>query len=133
MQVRESQKDKEFQMDVLELMESEWADYDDFLERYDSRVNPEHYVKRYKLWITFDELGYLVKKGYIDLDSVYDMYQTVGPIGHWFKWKPIILEQRKRNQNPKWMQWFEYLAEETLKLRQRDGLSLPEARDIAPT
>ena len=121
MQLREPWLDKEWSADYMELIESSWTDYNDFTQKYDSRVNRDHYTKRYRLWTFYDGIGYHLHLGLIDRDSVYHLLQGLGAGMLWQKWKPIIEEHRKRWDNPDWWIWFEYLANEESKMRVARG------------
>ena len=129
MQLREKFLTKEWLADYMELLESEWTDYDDFLRKYDSEVNRDHYTKRYRVWTFYDGIGYHLKQGLIDSDSVYHLLQGLGANMQWRKWKPVIEEHRRRYDNPDWWIWFEYLAEEESKMRVRRGLP-PQTTDV---
>lgn len=129
MQIRDHQLNKEWMSDYIELLESEWTDYDDFLRKYDSSVNREHYTKRYRLWTFLDGIGYHLHEGLIDRDSVYHLLQGLGANMQWRKWKPVIEEQRRRYDNPDWWIWFEYLADEVTKMRMERGQP-PETMDV---
>jgi len=121
MQLRDRWLDKEWSADYVELLESNWDDYDDFVRKYDSAVNIEHYTKRYRMWTFYDGVGYHLYKGLIDSESVYHLMQGLGAGMQWRKWKSVIEEQRRRWDNPDWWKWFEYLAEEESKMRVERG------------
>lgn len=42
MQLREAQRDTEYLKGIVEVNKTEWEDYDDFLKKYHSSVNPDH-------------------------------------------------------------------------------------------
>jgi len=115
--------EKETQRDLIELNEMEWDDYDDFLEKYDSAVNPDNFSKRTFLWNYMDGLGYLLSQNLIDIESVYYLMSGFVPEFMWRKWEPILIERRKRYNNPDLYIWFEYLANEIKKMRVKRGLA----------
>ena len=123
MQLREAQSDTEYLKGVMEVSKAEWEDYDDFLKKYDSSVNPDHWVKRTTMWNYMDGIGYLVKQNLIDLESVYHLMQGIYVITSWLKWGPIIVKHREHYDIPDYMIWFEYLADEMSKMRESRGLS----------
>ena len=47
----------------------------------------------------------------------------------WYKFKPIILEQRKKYGDPNWFMYFEYFADEMKKYRVKQGLA-PDITDV---
>ena len=123
MQLRQAQQDTEYLKGTLEVWEADFDDYDDFLRKYDSSINPDHYVKRTKMWNFMDGIGYLVKQNLIDMESVYHLMQGTYTITSWQTWGPIIEKTREMSDNPDYMIWFEYLAKEMSKMRESRGLS----------
>jgi hypothetical protein len=102
-------------------MEMEWTDFDDFRAKYDSTVNPENWAKRSLWWGHFQEVGYMLYKGLVDVEMVYNILGGNSLI-MWKKFRPIILEQRKWFEDPSWYKYFEYFAEEIMKYRVKQGL-----------
>jgi hypothetical protein len=113
---------------VMELLEMEWTDFDDFLSKYDSTVNQENYAKRFKIWGQLQEVGYLIHEEIIDVESVYNLWGGHNSLIIWEKFKSIIYEQRKFYKDPSWFRWFEYYGEEMKKYRQKQGIS-PDIHD----
>jgi hypothetical protein len=105
----------------MELRQLEWDDFDDFANRYSHNVNPEEASKRFAAWYYFDGLGYILSRGMIDADTVFEM--TGNPaISHWIRFEPIIRGFRERDGRPETWKWFEYLADEMKKVRERRGM-----------
>lgn len=102
----------------FELLNAEWSTYDDFEKKYGSDNNLEFTANRYVSWGTYNDIGYWVKKRFIDLEDVYNLFGT-GPVWVWEKYEPIIVEQRKRYNGADWHFYFEYLAQELLKMKIR--------------
>lgn len=123
LQLRQTLMNIEFQRSAIDLIDSDFTTFDEFLEKYDSTVNPDNYAHRARLWQYFDGIGYLLHENLIDLDSVYHLIGGIQPEMHWLKWKPIIEENRKRYDNPDQFIWFEYLANEFKKIRVKRNLS----------
>jgi len=107
----------------LELLEMEWDDYEDYLKKYDSTINHDNYAKRALIWGMYNELGVFLKQNLIDIETVYDLGGTLRPLLHWNKFKPIILEYRKRYDDPHGYEGLEYVATEISNERVRRGLS----------
>jgi hypothetical protein len=95
----------------------QWRDFDDFMKKYDSRVNLENYSKRMSLWYQYDMMGYLYKSGLIDLDTVANVGGSF-PFWDWFKFKPIIEEYRKTDIGPRGLSNWEYLAEAVMRAKE---------------
>jgi len=101
----------------LELMSMEWKDFDDFMSKYDSRVNPGNWIKRKTFWTSCDLLGYQCRIGLIDLGTLYN----VGGdwiISCWEKFGPII-EYRKRDYTSDLYGNLEYIAGVLVKVQAR--------------
>ncbi|MCX6656594.1 MAG: hypothetical protein NTY03_15965, partial [Candidatus Bathyarchaeota archaeon] len=71
----------------LEIMK--WKDFEDFYRKYDSKVNPDNYVKRQAFWNTCDLIGYQYREGIIDLGTVYNAGGIFISYS-WLKFRPII-------------------------------------------
>ena len=93
-------------------MSMQWTDFDDFLKKYDSGVNPENYIKRYSFWQVCEHVGWQYRKGLVDLDTIY--YSAgVNILLMWRKFNPIIKEYVVKKQaygRGQWVNW-EYLAD----------------------
>ena len=110
------------------LMNMEWRDYDDFERKYGSDNNVEATAKRFSLWVEFNSMGAMVRKGMIRAEDLYDMGLT-SPVYFWAKYMPIIEENRRRYNGEGYLRDFEYLAGELLRvMKEHDPTySLPEA------
>jgi hypothetical protein len=112
----------------FELMNYEWSDYGDFERKYGSDNNVEATAKRFSLWVEFNSMGAMVRKGMIRAEDLYDMGLT-SPVYFWAKYMPIIEENRRRYNGEGYLRDFEYLAGELLRvMKEHDPTySLPEA------
>jgi hypothetical protein len=106
----------------MELLEMEWTDFDDFDAKYDSTVNPENYAKRFLWWGIYQEVGYLLREGLVDINTVYNLIGGHNSLILWTKFESIIIEQRKKYRDPSWFTYFEYFADEIKKYRVKQGL-----------
>ena len=102
-----------------ELLQMEWTDFEDFSRKYDSSVNLENFEKRYSYWSYFDGIGMLLKKGLVDREMIYYLTGGYEAYWHWEKFKDVIYETRVRLDHPDLLVMFEYLADETKKMRLR--------------
>jgi hypothetical protein len=101
----------------FELLNMEWDNYHDFEKKYGSDTNLDTASIRYSVWNTYKSLGYMLRMGMIDSKDIWGTSSLgVGAIYQWAKWKPIIEEQRKQYNGSNWMNDFEYLAGEMLKI-----------------
>jgi hypothetical protein len=119
-QYRDTSK-AETQMLAWELQSWEWADPADFMEKYWS--DPSKQAK----WVTFmlymNGLGILLHENYIPAELQYMMDQDgVACLMFWFQWEPVIMELRKRRNNPNLAKYFEYYVGEMIRLRKLEGL-----------
>ena len=107
----------------MELLQMEWDDFDDYISKYDSTVNIDNYSKRAYIWNRYNRIGYELYQGNVDVEELYNYTGFQGIWFFWNKFKPIIMEDRKRYGNPHYFRWFEYLVDELVKERKRQGLS----------
>ena len=113
---------------AIELYDMKWTDFNDYLSKYDSTVNPENYVKRRKIFTMHEEAGYLLSQGMYDIDTLYELGNPSGNIALWEKFKPVIMGLRERHNDPAMYKWTEYLIGEYKKERVRRGLP-PDVND----
>jgi hypothetical protein len=111
---------KDFLRDFAEILKFEWVDVDDFLKKYDHRVNPESYAQRWTVWVAYENLGYLLREGLIDQEILFNVAST-GSILVWGTYYPVIDNIRKNELGPRFMENFEYLASEMWKVCKARG------------
>jgi hypothetical protein len=97
----------------------QWVDYDDFNHKYGVSSNPENYAMRWSVWNKMNGLGYMVKEGAIDVETVYD-HSGGRIIWLWIKFEPIIIIIRKHSASYT-LKWWEYLVEELGKVAKNRG------------
>jgi hypothetical protein len=108
---------------LLDLLNMEWKDYDDFERTLGSDNNPESFVKRTSIWFRMNGIGHLLRDGMIDPEKVFDLLGT-WIIWLWMKWEKIIKELRLRYNQPEIYTEFEYLADEMRRIRLRRGIQV---------
>jgi len=104
---------KEFQRDWVTLWKLDWKDTDDFLKKYDASVNTEasreHFAQRHSVWVLYNNVGYLLRKGLVDEDIVYNAAGW-DAVDIWHRYWPIIDYYRRVETGPRWYENFEFLA-----------------------
>jgi hypothetical protein len=99
-----------------DLYNMKWSDFDDFLRKYDSLVNPDNLAMRASVFTICEILGRQYRSGLIDIDTLFSVCNT-NITQLWVKFKPIIEEYRRRGVYSKIeYENFEYLAVELRKL-----------------
>jgi hypothetical protein len=112
---------------VFELATMEWKDWADFEEKYGSTGNIEAAARRTSLIGKLDNLGWLLKNGFLDPEWVHSQFHgTVTPI--WLKFKPWVMQMRTVFKSPTMYVGLEYLGEKILEI---ERVKAPEA--ILPT
>jgi hypothetical protein len=103
-----------------EVMNLEVESFEDFLERYDSSVNPGSFGKRGHLWWSYNAIGAMVANERIDIRLV---AMLLGPmiIAQWEKWEGIIRGTRDREESPGQWAGFEFLYKEMVRVRDQEG------------
>ncbi len=104
-----------------ELVNQEITDYDEFLMKYDSSVNPAHYAKRANKWFAYNTIGELLQLGIIELDLLIRLKLDTQVIVMWEKWEEIIRAIRVRENVPDNWKGFEFLYDEMKKFRDTKG------------
>jgi hypothetical protein len=96
---------------MIDLTDMEWTDFDDFMKKYDSKVNPSNFAKRMSLWNNIEVLGFQYRSGMIDMGTVYSVCSNLIPM-MWMKFKPVIDEYKKFDYSRDLYENFEFLASE---------------------
>jgi hypothetical protein len=119
----------------MELQAMTWDDLDDYLRKYDHKVNPENSAKRLALWNRCHTIGSLYREGLLDLKTLY--VGSGGQINRlWIKFRPIIEMYRGSDYDQRAYEDWEYLAEkldEYLDSRGIVGLRGDELRESPGT
>ena len=106
--------------EYAEMMNWEWDDYNDFEMKYGSDNNIREFAIRTRLWMNMMYLARDIRVGLIDIEALYNGVDTI-VLFVWFKFKDVILEQRKRYYTETWMTDCEYLMNEIFKYREKIG------------
>jgi len=105
-----------------EIMRSEWKDYEDFVIKFGYDNNPDFYRKRMWVWREMSFNGLLLRDGIFDIKTMIEYFGDVS-FHMWNKYKPIIEETRRRQQNPENHVGLEYFANEIGKYRKSHGIT----------
>jgi hypothetical protein len=94
---------------TMELLGMQWDSIEDFMQKYDSRVNPVNAARRMSLWNTCETIGLLYREGFLDLETIWA--SSAGIIGTlWRKFGPVIEYYRGTHYTENSYENFEYLA-----------------------
>ena len=107
----------------VEILRMNWVDYDDFRKKYDSTIDPDGFSRRWQIWQSYENMGYMLHQGIIDIETIYNMIGPTSIVQFWQKFEPIFMEQRTLYNEPHWFRWSEYLTKEIMKYRVNMGLS----------
>jgi hypothetical protein len=105
---------KEGSREMADLFSMEWSNLDDYMSKYDHRVNLENFALRMAVWRLFDSIGLLYRKGLLDLETINS--GSTGIIeSFWRKFKPVVEMYRVTDfHKSTWENW-EYLAEKLIE------------------
>jgi hypothetical protein len=106
---------------IIELMNMEWKDYDEFERKYGSDNNPGNYAKRQYIWNQFNNIGYMLKNDLLERKGTFELMHAL-PIVMWAKFGDVIKEIRRRYNQPLTSIHFEYLAEECARYMHEKGI-----------
>ena len=96
---------------IMDILNMEWEDLEDFQKKYDHRMNPGNWAKRFALWNTFENIGTLYREGLLDLETLYRGSQGIISL-MWYKFKPVIeMFRESGDYAEKSYDNFEYVAE----------------------
>jgi hypothetical protein len=101
----------EFQEEYIKFLDLKITDYDEYVKTYGLKG-------LFKIFPFFEALGIVLNRGMVSLDLVEQMYSQSIQI-MWEKSKPIQDGLRKKYNQPKWGEWFEYLYNEIKKREQK--------------
>ena len=104
-----------------ELVNMGKIDYEEYLQKYDSTVNPDHFAKRAQIWYSYDIIGELLRMGTVELDLLNRLSLAPMVITMWERWEHIIRKTREREGGPDLWEGFEYLYNEVKKYRDKEG------------
>lgn len=127
MQLYQSMYNPENSKRLWELMAMTWEDYDDYMEKYSPQTNQEHAAMRIAYWYLYDGLGMLVRDKVVDVKTV---YRTLGRriLMVWYKFETVFKKLRldeERELGSDYLEDFEHLANEMIKIRKQRGQPLP--------
>lgn len=129
MSIYQSMITRQFQADNEEIHHVwEWKDMNDYLKKYGA-TNPEMNGKMASVFFTYDGIGVLVKRGFIDPELVYDL-TYVQAVEVWEKFVPLIREFRKWGNAPHVFSDFEYLYNTMITTREKRGHSPTSFTDL---
>jgi len=120
MQLNNILNTKESLKDLIELFNTK-VDEEEYRQKYDSYVNPEHFAKRGNLWYTYNSIGELLRLKIVDPDLLQRLNVDSNVILMWEKWGHIIKMNREKEQMPDLWDGFEYLYNEMKALRNKMG------------
>lgn len=88
------------------IMEYEWKDYDDYLEKINTDLDSRTGFRTVARF--FEGLGVLINRGLIDVAFVDDL-MSGATMRYWEKMAPMVKEARVRENWPQLLEWIEYL------------------------
>jgi hypothetical protein len=124
MRLHERRTNTDMYREFFQHMQTQWEDYEDYLQKYDSSVNSDNASIRNSFWAFYDGLGLLLRDNLIERETVFRL-QGIQCLLNWFKWETVIKGIREGTLGEDWMENFEYLANEMIRMRQERGKKLP--------
>ncbi len=115
MQIYNSFQKQEFLKQFIDIMNLQWADFEDYWQKYGMINNPEIASKIHSVGTYLEGIGVLVNRRLIDLELV-DELMTGIIERYWEKMEPAIIVQREVLNWPEAYEWTEYLYKE-IKLK----------------
>jgi hypothetical protein len=94
MQIYEAYRNAEFRLQAEEIINQEWADYDDFWEKYGPNNNARVWSRWGSVAAFFNGVGVLLKKELIDIDLVEELISNQAFV-LWVRMEPILTGWRE--------------------------------------
>jgi hypothetical protein len=123
MQIYSTYHSEEFIKAIDGIMKWEYIDYDDYISKYGSDVNPEAYMMYRKGFGYLEGIGVLVRRGFIDVSLVDDL-MSGAIVVFWEKLGPYIVERRKELNWPQIGEQIEYLYNQVKPIAERQRREL---------
>ena len=99
----------------IEVMNQQWSDFDDYMEKYGYRTNPSGFLAYTTIENFYGGLGVLVKRGLVNPHLVHDLLDT-DIINYRNKMRPIAEGMRRDKEWATWGENSEYLYGEVYKI-----------------
>ncbi len=100
---------------LMDLLNMEWNDLDDYKRKYDHRVNSENFAKRAAVFNRLESLGLFYRRGLLDLETLRSGGGTIMTL-LWRKFKPIVEMYRITDADKSLYKNWEYMAESVYKM-----------------
>jgi hypothetical protein len=110
-----------------EMMSWDWEDFEDYYGKFGGfGLDPELSAISVAQFSYYDGLGLLVKNNMVDVLTVFQL-MSAPIISIWFKFETVLKAMRAMENGPgeNYMESFEFLADEMIRLRLEKGMSLP--------
>ena len=121
-QINQSIVDEKMTLDWVTIFHYEWEDWQDYKKKYNWHTHQEEWAKITYIGHIYDMMGFLLKHGMVDADDIYDFGGNTMTI-LWYKYREIVEEIRKVD-DPKHLQWWEYLVGEMERINDQRGETL---------
>lgn len=112
------------------LLALKWEDHDDYQKKYGPLGSPDEEQTRSMVsaeWGFYEGLGFMLKKGLVDLETVYSLF-GVRCTMMWYKYETLIDGVRSMENfggGSRIYENFEYLANEIIKMNGKYGHPVP--------
>jgi len=105
----------------------EWKDFEEYYSKYGGfDIDPKIAAVSIAQFSYYDGIGLLVKNRMVDVETVFQL-MSAPIISLWFKCETVIKGMRAMENGPgeNYMENFEFLANEMIRIRLEKGISLP--------
>jgi len=110
---------EDLQKAATEVMNLEFKDYNDFSKKYGKQWETPTHIAVFKVGWFFNGIGVLLHSKLADIGLIDRLFGYM-VIWLWKKMKPIVEGAREQFNQPKSLEWFEYLYNEMQK-REQEG------------
>nr|ADQ54405.1 hypothetical protein E37-7F_22 [uncultured marine crenarchaeote E37-7F] len=102
------------------MIRQDWTTWDEYKEKYSSKVNPEAAAEVVYITGVFQTWGVLVREKLIDPKLIYRTFPRA-PIRYWERLKPYVMGVRELYGNPHEFDAFEWLDNKMKEMLKEEG------------
>jgi hypothetical protein len=92
-----------------------YTTFEEWNEKYSPNANPEIYADWCYIGSFYNNVGYLLKHGMVDPDTVFRLYTPGSIIRVWRRYE-VVVEERNRSTGSNLWQYIKYLRDEAQRL-----------------
>ena len=114
LQQRMQNMDRQYFQAWANVINMKYETPEEWIDKYSAAANPEVYGDWSYLGSLFHNIGYLLKNGLVDPDTIFELYPPASVIRAWRRYEVILTYNKEISGSNVW-NYFEYLNNEAEK------------------